>query len=132
MARHEDPKGGVYMIRCQQTRQSYIGASTDLVRRIYQHRRTLINRSASERFLAAFPSLEAVEFRILEFVPLPAFPTTVNRAADERYRAEMLKAEEQISEREGYWIMTLKPTLNIQKTKPPFSIDDLPYGPPEK
>jgi hypothetical protein len=124
---------GIYMIASLVSRDSYIGMSTNLARRIAVHRTNIQNRKGNERILRAFVALDSVEFRILELVPMPQEPC---RIEDENLRAAQYHiwadAERFLRDREQHWLKMIRPTANVirDNVNEKFNIDDLPVGPP--
>jgi hypothetical protein len=132
-----EPEGhaGVYMIRNRITGAAYIGASEDVHGRMYWYVCAIRGRNdkskPAQRIRAAFPSITDAEFRVLEYVLVP--PITAYFKRDPGLLGKQIEASiagrKRLYDRETHWIQTLKPSLNILKTKPRphFAVE---VGPP--
>lgn len=116
---------GIYMLSCKDTGQSYIGASRQLRQRLEAHRSMIRCRYGDAKFLAAFPSVEQVEFRVLEYVKIPPLNMASVRTADKNF-----SAQRRLLHRERHWIVSLQPTLNIRKRNANVRLEELPVGAP--
>lgn len=122
----------VYMLSDRKTGAAYIGSSTDVAKRLQAHEISIRKRTGKcatqKRILKAFPDVESVEFRIIEFIPLV-------KDADYPEETGWYRIDDScnvaLRDREAYWIRTLKPSVNLQVRKAKVCIEDLPYGEPE-
>jgi hypothetical protein len=119
---------GVYMIRDKRNGASYIGATRNLKKRLRTHLSQIVRGGTSlsyakkEAFAGAIA--DDLEFRILEFVPVPSGGGTDGDIG--------LKCPDLVK-REIYWIHRLNPSLNVrQRHIKSIDIDTLPVGPPDE
>ncbi len=110
----EEHDWAVYMLRNTRTGAAYVGCSRNITQRLNSHEINIRLRSGKgptcKRILKAFPNVAEVEFRILEFVEQ--------------------KGAGHLGKREAFWILKLRPSVNIIKSQPIILIEDLPYGAP--
>lgn len=122
---------GVYLLRNLVTGDMYIGSSTDLKKRLNQHRTGIQFASHQNKLLLqSFVGIESVEFRILEFMPYREFEGHESMDEFEKIRDLNRIQEKAIRQRERYWIQLLQPNLNRKPIVKGIVLAELPIGAP--
>lgn len=122
---------GVYMLKNLVNGDTYIGSSTDLKKRLNQHRTGIQFASHQNKMLLqSFVGIESVEFRILEFMPYQEFEGHESEDEFEKLKDLNRIQDKAIRQRERHWIQLLQPNLNRKPIVKGIVLSELPVGAP--
>jgi hypothetical protein len=119
---------GVYMLTSKKNGAAYIGESTNLSLRLESHVRSILaGNHPNPRIRDSFAEhiRQDFEVRVIERVEVPENDPQDRDTWQPHVDGLML-----LRGKERNWIIALRPSLNVQKTKPVFDIGEVLEGPP--